>query len=37
MISMHGYNTEIGCWQDRHFACNHNHEKTGILSYHAIW
>ena len=34
--SIHGYNHEIDCWQERHFARSSIHDRTGILSYHAI-
>ena len=36
IISMHGYKGEIDFLQFRHLPCKNNHEKTGILSYHAI-
>jgi len=35
-ISIKGYNNEIFCLQCRHVPRNKIHERTGILSYHAI-
>ncbi len=34
--SKHGYKMVIGCWHIRQRPFNHNHEKTGMLSYQDI-